>query len=267
MSSGVIELGGKRPNNTSGGHLCEGYTHGMNMVIENVRQLRHQADDSCPGWQQGEHTYDYSEGGCRQVRDVELAMNMGWGTPVAHQRPDPAEVEMASYKGLHLGRPADRLRAPRLLRGSPSRHRWSSSAATACGMLRGAIGAACPFCTSLDWSWQPVSGKGEIYSYQIVTQAVQPAFADWVPVPGRAGRARRAARRAVAWGHGGRDGLRAGRRQPVSDATTRRVPEAEENVAIGKRVEVCFVDLDDDMALPQFRLSDEAPEHDPWRAG
>src|SRR5437016_5502192 len=36
VSSGIIELGGKRPNNTSGGHLCEGYTHGMSMVIENV---------------------------------------------------------------------------------------------------------------------------------------------------------------------------------------------------------------------------------------
>ncbi|WP_067887926.1 thiolase C-terminal domain-containing protein [Actinomadura chibensis] len=81
VSGGTIELGGARPNNTSGGQLCEGYTHGMNLVIENVRQLRHQADDSCPGWREGEHTYDHAEGGCRQVRDVELAMNMGWGTP------------------------------------------------------------------------------------------------------------------------------------------------------------------------------------------
>jgi len=32
VSSGIIELGGKRPNNTNGGHLCEAYTHGMNMV-------------------------------------------------------------------------------------------------------------------------------------------------------------------------------------------------------------------------------------------
>lgn len=78
MSSGIIELGGARPNNTSGGQLCEGYAQGMNLVIENVRQLRHQADDSCP---EGQHTYDYSEGGCRQVKDVELTMNMGWGTP------------------------------------------------------------------------------------------------------------------------------------------------------------------------------------------
>ena len=81
VSIGITDLGGKRPNNTSGGHLCEAYTHGMNMVIENVRQLRGQVDDYCPQWQEGVHTYDYSEGGCRQVRDAEITMSMGWGTP------------------------------------------------------------------------------------------------------------------------------------------------------------------------------------------
>ena len=78
ISSGIIELGGARPNNTSGGHLCEGYTHGMNMVIENVRQLRREVDDYCTD---GNHTFDYSEGGCRMVQNAEVTANLGWANP------------------------------------------------------------------------------------------------------------------------------------------------------------------------------------------
>jgi acetyl-CoA acetyltransferase len=83
VSNGAMRLGGLRPNNTSGGHLCEGYTHGINMVIENTRQLRHDVDDSCPLGADGrrQHTFDYSEGGCRQVKDAQLSCNMGWGHP------------------------------------------------------------------------------------------------------------------------------------------------------------------------------------------
>ena len=87
VSSGVMRLGGERPNNTSGGHLCEGYTHGMNMIIENVRQLRGQVDDYCPVDANGskQHTYNYAEpsagGGCRQVPDLEITQNLGWAMP------------------------------------------------------------------------------------------------------------------------------------------------------------------------------------------
>jgi acetyl-CoA acetyltransferase len=82
VSDGTIALGGRRPNNTAGGHLCEGYTHGINMVIENVRQLRHEVDDYCPVGPDGhrQHSYDYREGGCRQVRDAEITANLGWAT-------------------------------------------------------------------------------------------------------------------------------------------------------------------------------------------
>lgn len=83
VSSGIMRLGGARPNNTSGGQLCEGYTHGVSLIIENVRQLRHDVDDSCPIGPDGKrvHTFDYSENGCRQVRNPEITANLGWASP------------------------------------------------------------------------------------------------------------------------------------------------------------------------------------------
>jgi uncharacterized OB-fold protein len=136
---------------------------------------------------------------------------------------------------------------------------------TDCNLLRGSIGAACPFCTSLQWEWQPVSGRGVIYSYQIVTQAVHPAFHDWVPYP--IVLVELDEQRRQPWRNAAEDeyvSLRI-----VANLVKRDDPTAaedEDNVMIGKRVEVCFLDVDETMALPQFVLTDEPPEVTPWRA-
>ena len=58
ISGGRIELGGRLPVNTSGGHLSEGHSNGWGQTLEIVRQLRGQA-------------------GGRQIPDVALAQ---WAT-------------------------------------------------------------------------------------------------------------------------------------------------------------------------------------------
>jgi acetyl-CoA acetyltransferase len=40
VEDGGLEVGGRLPNNTSGGSLSEAYVHGINLIIEAVRQIR-----------------------------------------------------------------------------------------------------------------------------------------------------------------------------------------------------------------------------------
>lgn len=64
VAAGNLKIGGKLPTNTAGGMLSEGYTHGMNNVLELVRQLRHEY-----------------KGTDRQVENCKTGLCTGWAGP------------------------------------------------------------------------------------------------------------------------------------------------------------------------------------------
>jgi uncharacterized OB-fold protein len=175
----------------------------------------------------------------------------GMGETVSYERCDHANMTVSSYKGLNL-----------VVSSIDSEHRGYFEEAKqgrlvvqrcdSCDKLRGAIGASCPYCTSPKWSWQAVSGGGFIYSWQIVMQASHPAFREWVPYP--IVLVQLDEQPSVPW-RGNEDETVSLRIVANLCGLDPQFPEAEENVGIGKRVEVCFIDLGETTALPQFRLS------------
>lgn len=66
VAEGNLRLDGSLPSNTAGGMSSEGYTHGMNNVIELVRQVRREY-----------------EGTPRQAPKSEVGMSTGWDGPHA----------------------------------------------------------------------------------------------------------------------------------------------------------------------------------------
>ena len=103
-----------------------------------------------------------------------------------------------------------------------------------CETLRHYPQVLCPACQAPEWEWMALSGKGEIYSYTVTHQAFDPAFAGRIPY-------------AVATIELD-EGIRMVSDLPDDDVTT---------VAIGKRVEVFFDEIDDDLTLPRFRIVEE----------
>ena len=135
-------------------------------------------------------------------------------------------------------------------------HRLVVKKCKACGLLRGEPGHGCPWCPSYEWEWQTVSGKGTIYSYQIVAHTVMPGFKDWAPFPivlveldEQSGRPTPD------------DGLRI----TANLLDGNMDPEKEENVGIGKRTEITFLDLENGLSIPMWKLSGEAPKGEVWR--
>ena len=75
VRTGAIGLDGSIPLQTQGGLMNEGYCHGLNNALEAAQQLWGEAEDLCPNWAKGEHTYDRSI--CRQTRDPKIALHTG----------------------------------------------------------------------------------------------------------------------------------------------------------------------------------------------
>jgi uncharacterized OB-fold protein len=101
---------------------------------------------------------------------------------------------------------------------------------TGCGTFRHPPRPRCPKCRSPEHTWEQVSGRGVIASYTICYPPVLPAFVNRVPYNAVV----------VELDEG-----------PffVSNA----VGVDDDDLAVGQPVEVTFVDLDDELTLPQFR--------------
>ena len=52
---------------------------------------------------------------------------------------------------------------------------------TSCNSLRFPVRPMCPTCASFEHEWQPLSGKGSIYSYTITHQVLHPALEGKTP--------------------------------------------------------------------------------------
>jgi uncharacterized OB-fold protein len=138
-------------------------------------------------------------------------------------------------------------------------HRLVVRKCAGCGLMRYPPTHTCPWCMALGFAWQELSGRGTIYSYEIVHHAIQPGFRELTPYP-------------VVLVE-----LDEQRGKPTADEALRIIGnlvkpdgvtfEDEKQVAIGKRVRVVFQDLADHFALPQFTLTDEPPVGRVWKLG
>ena len=157
----------------------------MNMVIENVRQLRHDADDSCPIGPDGkrQHTYDYREGGCRQVQEHRSDRQSGLGQSddrlghghAARLRGGTIMAVQATYLGMPLS--IDDLDGENLAYFRHcAEHDFHLQQCDDCKLLRYPPTTACPWCTCPKSDWAPVEGKGAVHSYDEVHHGIQPAF-------------------------------------------------------------------------------------------
>ncbi len=115
----------------------------------------------------------------------------------------------------------------------------------ACGTLRFPARSVCAHCLGRNAEWVPVSGRGEVFSFNVMHRVYHPAFADQVPY----------AVVLIQLDEGPR-------------MISRLAGVAAHEIRIGMRVRVVFEDLDDEVTLPEFvaDLSDTGTPARPARA-
>ena len=139
-------------------------------------------------------------------------------------------------------------------------HDFRLQACTACSLLRYPHTTACPWCANPGAQWTSVQGRGAVYSYGEVHQAIQPAFKTGLPyhvllveLDTQQGKpSEHEALRVVG--------------NLVEPDGTLASPERVRAVGIGTRVRMVFIDVAKGLALPQWTVDEEAEQPaKPWR--
>lgn len=107
-------------------------------------------------------------------------------------------------------------------------HRLLIQRCTDCHTLRHPPGPACPSCRSFDWDTVEAAGRGEVYTYTVAHHPQLPGFGYPLPIA------------VVALDEGTR-------------LIANLVDVDPEQVAIGMRVELSWIDADPELSLPAFR--------------
>jgi len=129
-----------------------------------------------------------------------------------------------------------------------------------CGLKRLPATTGCPFCSFPESDWVKVSGKGTVYSYGEVHQAILGAFKPYSPyllllveLDEQRGQP------------GEFDGLRMEGNLATSDGSLAG-PELVTQVGIGTRVCVVFKDIGDGLAMPLWQVDETATQPEAvWR--
>lgn len=161
----------------------------------------------------------------------------------------------AVYRGFNI-RLRDFQREPLAYFEAAAQRKLMLPRCKACGLLRWPPNPGCTWCTSLDYEWHQVSGKGTIYSYEIVTHAINPGFREDVPYPIVLVELDEQ-KDVPEPGYGLRIMMN------LVDENFKF--EDQEKVAIGERVEVVFHEITPEFVLPQWKLSGEPPRGRVWQ--